>query len=144
MKKDASDASVEELKLAVGLLVRRMRAASPSEQHELSWTQKSVLQRLESEGAMTSADLARAEGVKPQSMSTAIAHLEETGLVERKPRSDDGRQIDIRLTAKAVSMRKAGRTASRTWLSEAIGKLNKGDQATLFEAARIMKKLVEL
>src|SRR5580693_2551779 len=93
-------AAVEDLALAIGLLVRRVRADAPPELREFSWTQKAVLSRLEKDGPATAADLARAEGVKPQSMGTAIALLEEMGLVERKAHPTDGRQINIKLTAR--------------------------------------------
>jgi len=138
------ESSVDELKLALGSLVRRMRAAAPSEQHELSWTQKSVIVRLDREGAMTAADLARAEGVKPQSMGTAIAHLEELGFVEKKSHASDGRQLDITLTAKGTAIRKSGKDASRAWLAQAISKLDKKQQAALFETVEIFKQLAEL
>lgn len=137
------EAAIDELKLAVGLLVRRIRAAAPSEQHELSWTQKSVMARLEKEGQMTAADLARAEGVKPQSMGTAITHLEELGLIEKRSHASDGRQINIKLTAKGASLRKSGKDASRAWLGQAISKLDKRKQAVLFEAGEIIKQLAE-
>jgi DNA-binding MarR family transcriptional regulator len=76
-----------------GLLVRRIRADTPPGLQEFSWTQKAVLSRLEKHGPATAADLARAEGVKPQSMGTALGLLEKMGLVERKAHPSDGRQI---------------------------------------------------
>ena len=143
MNKKEFESAVDELKNALGLLVRRMRAAAPSEQHELSWTQKSVIARLEREGAMTAADLARAEGVKPQSMGTAITHLEELGFIEKKSHAKDGRQLNIKLTAKGAGVRKSGKDASRAWLSQVISKLDKRQQAALFEAGEIIKQLAE-
>jgi DNA-binding MarR family transcriptional regulator len=140
----SNETAVEDLRLALGLLIRRMRAAAPSESHDLSWTQKSVLVRLEKEGPTTTSELARAEGVKPQSMGTAIAVLEEMGMVERKADPTDGRQVNIKLTDKGSSMRRTTRDASLAWLAQAIAKLNKQEQATLFEAGEIIKRLVEL
>jgi DNA-binding MarR family transcriptional regulator len=140
----SNESAVEDLKLALGLFIRRMRAAAPSESHDLSWTQISVLVRLEKEGPRTTSDLARAEGVKPQSMGTAIAALEEMGMVERKADPTDGRQMNIKLTDKGSSMRRTTRDASLAWLVQAIAKLNKQEQATLFEAGEIIKRLVEL
>jgi DNA-binding MarR family transcriptional regulator len=137
------DSAIDELKHAVGLLIRRMRAVAPSEQHELSWTQKSVIARLERDGAMTSAELARAEGVKPQSMGTAVTHLEELGVIEKKPHPSDGRQLIIKLTIKGAAVRKSGKDASRAWLGQAISKLDKKQQAVLFEAGEIIKQLAE-
>jgi hypothetical protein len=48
----------------------------------------------------------RAEGMKPQLMGTTVAALEEMGMVARTPRSTDGRQMHIELTAKGAAMRK--------------------------------------
>ena len=139
-----NETAVEDLKLALGLLIRRMRAATPSESHDLSWTQKSVLVRLEKEGPATVSELARAEGVKPQSMGTAIAALEGMGMVERTADPTDGRQMNIKLTNKGSSIRRTTRDSSLAWLAQSIAKLNKREQATLFEAGEIIKRLVEL
>ena len=70
---NSSKVAVEDFALALRLLVRRIRADAPPELREFSWTQKAVLSHLEKDGPATSADLARAEGVNPQSMSTALA-----------------------------------------------------------------------
>jgi DNA-binding MarR family transcriptional regulator len=138
------DSDTSELALALGLLIRKIRSSAPPEQRDFSWTQRAILTRLDREGPMTTADLARAEGVKPQSMGTAIALLEETGLVERKAHPTDGRQMNIRLTAKGSALRKTTREAKENWLSQAIAKLDRNDQATLFKAGEIIKRLVEL
>jgi DNA-binding MarR family transcriptional regulator len=137
------ESAVDELRHALGQLVRRMRAAAPSEQHELSWTQKSVIARLEKSEAMTSAELARSEGVKPQSMGTAITHLEELGIVEKKSHVSDGRRLLVKLTRKGAGVRKNGKDASRAWLGQAIGKLDKKEQSILFAAAKIIQRLGE-
>lgn len=142
MKPNELEAAADDLKHTLGLLIRRLRSTSTSEQRQLSSTQKSVLARLQENGPMTSADLARAESVKPQSMSTAISQLEDLGLVEKKPRKDDGRQIDIKVTPKAIAMRKTNRVAMLSWLSQSISRLSKDDQATLFEAVKIIKRMV--
>lgn len=134
---------VAELAVAIGLLVRRIRAAAPSELHELSWTQKAVLVRLERQGPATTAELARAEKVKPQSMGAAVAALEALGLVDRKPHPTDGRQFYIRLTKKGATMRKAATTAKHTWLESAVAKLDKRERATLFAAGALIRRLVD-
>ena len=69
-----------------------------------------VMRRLDTDGPATTADLARAEGVKPQSMGATIAALEEKGIVERKPHPTDGRQMNIALTAKGATVRKDARS----------------------------------
>jgi DNA-binding MarR family transcriptional regulator len=138
-----SHAEIEDLAMAIGLLVRRIRADAPDELKDFSWTQKAVLSRLAKDGPATSAELARAEGVKPQSMGTAIAALEELGLVERKAHPTDGRQMNIKLTAKGIALRKNTHAAKHTWLANAIAKLDKKDQAVIFKAGEIIKHMAE-
>jgi DNA-binding MarR family transcriptional regulator len=136
--------SIAELTLVFGSLIRRIRAAAPSELSDLSWTQKSVIVRLDKDGPATAADLARAEGVKSQSMGTAIAMLEKMGIVERKAHPTDGRQMNVVLTAKGKTIRENTREAKHTWLAQAVEMLDKKDQETLFAAGKVIKKLVDL
>ena len=143
MAQNSSKAAVEDFALALRLLVRRIRADAPPELREFSWTQKAVLSRLEKDGPATSAELARAEGVKPQSMSTALALLEKMALVERKAHPTDGRQINIKLTTKGIALRKNTREATHGWLSQAIAKLDRQEQTTLFKAGELIKRMAE-
>jgi DNA-binding MarR family transcriptional regulator len=140
--KNNHEQAATELALALGLLVRRIRSAAPSESHELSWAQKAVMKRLETEGPATTAELARAEGVKPQSMGATVAALEDQGLVERKPHPTDGRQVNIALTAKGARLRKDSGTAKRTWLAEAIAQLSPSEQKQLPAMTALIKRLV--
>src|ERR1700691_2394887 len=117
MQSKTFEIAVTDLIQAIGLLVRRVRAAAAS--HELSLTEAAVMSRLAKDGPATTADLARAEGMKPQSMGATIAALEEIGMVERKPHSTDGRQVNIQLTAKGAAVRNHAKDAKRTWLARA-------------------------
>ncbi len=132
---------VADFTQSMGLLIRRVRAAAAS--HELSLTEAAVLRRLENDGPATTADLARAESMKPQSMGTSVAALEERGFVERKPHPTDGRQVNIVLTAKGAAVRKSMREAKRTWLAHAIAQLDERERETLFKAGEIIKRLAE-
>src|ERR1700733_8642258 len=130
MPRKPLDTAVADFAQAIGLLVRRIRTASAS--HELSWTESAVMARLSKGGPATTADLARAEAMKPQSMRTTIAALEEMGLVERKPHPTDGRQVNIELTAKGAAVRKSAKDAKQTWLAHAISQLSEPDREALF------------
>jgi DNA-binding MarR family transcriptional regulator len=141
MPRKTLETAVSDFTQAIGLLVRRVRAAAAS--HELSLTESAVMARLAKEGPATTADLARAESMKPQSMGTTIAALEEMGMVERKPHPTDGRQVNIELTAKGAAVRQSARDAKRTWLAQAIAQLDEQERETLFKAGEIMKRLVE-
>jgi DNA-binding MarR family transcriptional regulator len=135
------DTEVADLAQAIGLLVRRVRAESGA--HELSLTESAVLARLEREGPATTADLARAERMRPQSMGTTIATLEELGCIARKPHPTDGRQVHIELTAKGAALRQGAREAKRSWLARAITTLDDAERDTLFAAGRIVRRLAD-
>ena len=135
------DNAVIDFTQAIGLLVRRVRTAAASE--DLSWTESLVMSRLSKDGPATTADLARAEGIKPQSMGTTVAALEKAGIVERKPHPTDGRQVNIELTAKGAALRKSAKDAKLAWLVQVIAQLDEEQQKTLFAAGEIIKRVAE-
>src|SRR5580658_3534001 len=137
------EVAVEDFAMALGLLVRRLLADAPPELQEFSWTQKAILRRLEKQGPVTAADLARAEGVKPQSMGTALGLLEKMGFVERKAHPTDGRQINIKLTARGITLRRKTKKATYAWLSRAIAELDRQEQKTVFKAGELFKRMAE-
>jgi len=141
MSPEDLEIATSEFIQAVGLLVRRVRSAAASQ--PLSMTESSVLSRLDKNGPATIADLARAEGVKPQSMGTTISSLLEMGLVERKPHPTDGRQVNIELTPNGLALRKATHAAKRSWLAQAIAQLDESERQTLFKAGEIVLRLAE-
>ena len=143
MPRKNDEQAATELALALGLLVRRIRSAAPSESREVSWMQMAVIRRLDIEGPVTTAELARAEGVKPQSMGATIAALEELGFVTRKPHPTDGRQMNIALTEKGARMRKEARIAKQTWLAQAIAKLEVSEQKKLSALTGLINHLAE-
>ena len=142
MPRRTIESAVDEFTLALGLLLRRVRSAAAS--HEISLTEAAVMKRLAAQGSATTADLARAECVKPQSMGATVAALEERGFVERKPHPTDGRQVHISLTAHGAAMRNSVQAAKRTWLAQAVAQLDAEDRETLFRAGEIMKRLNDL
>jgi DNA-binding MarR family transcriptional regulator len=141
MPRKPFETAVIDFAHAIGLLVRRARAAAAS--HELSWTETAVLKRLAQEGPTTTADLARAQGMRPQSMRTIVAALEDLGMVGRKPHATDGRQVNIELTARGAAAQKSASDAKRTWLAQAIAELDEQERETLFAAGRIIQRLAE-
>jgi DNA-binding MarR family transcriptional regulator len=133
--------AVTELSLAIGKLVRRLRTeANPG---ELTLSQSTTLARLDRSGAMTTAHLARSEFVKPQSMGTTLADLEQEGLVQRRPHPTDGRQVLFELTAAGTEARRKRNLAKRNWLLAAMEQLDPDEQQTLLAAAALIRRLAE-
>ncbi|WP_322085510.1 MarR family transcriptional regulator [Burkholderia sp. BCC1999] len=135
----SADTVAADLTLAVGQLIRRLRSEIESE--GLGMSQTSALARLEQQGPMTTADLARAEAMKPQSMKAILASLEEDGLVEREPHPTDGRQILFQLTAVGLDARRKRHIAKHQWLGAAIEKLDPEEIRTLATAIPLIRRI---
>src|ERR1700757_66143 len=82
-----------QLRVVFGALSRRIRERARLD--GLSNPQKAVLLRLEKDGPSTVSDLARAEGVKPQSIGQTVAGLRAAGLIEAAPDPIDGRKTKL-------------------------------------------------
>ncbi len=135
-----SAALAEELRSLIGKLKRRLREqANPG---DLTPSQVSVLLRLEKGGPATVSNLARAEGMRPQSMSAAIASLEAAGLVSGAADPGDGRQTILSITDDCRDWIRAGRAARQDWLSRTIqARLSPQEQDDLARAVGLLKRL---
>jgi DNA-binding MarR family transcriptional regulator len=139
---DPVAAMASELRVVLGMLRRRLR--EHANKGELSLSQVAVLGFLDREGASTVTALARAEGVRPQSMGATVAALEEAGLVSGTPHPADGRQIMLSLTAAAHAWIKASRAAREDWLSRAIrSHLSLAEQEELARAAALLRRIID-
>lgn len=135
------ETTAAELSLAIGLLLRRLRAETNPD--GLTMSQTAALARLERAGPMATADLARAEAVKPQSMGATLAELEREGLVARHPHPTDGRQVLFTLTPEGEEARRKRSAAKQRWLLAAIARLDREEQEMLRSAVPLIKRLVE-
>ncbi len=137
-----SSALAAELRGAIGKLSRRLR--EQAQLNDLTWTQISVLYRLELEGPATVTTLARAEGMRPQSMGANISALEAVGLVSGRPDPADGRQTILSLTPACVEWISANRAARQDWLHNIIqNRLAPAEQDELSRAIDLLRRLVE-
>ena len=128
-----------DLTLAIGQLLRRLR----SEAHPggLTLSQASALARLVRDGPMTTADLARAESMKPQSMKAILDALADDGCVERQPHPTDGRQILFVPTATGLETPRLRAEAKREWLVKALARFDPADVQALAAALPILRRL---
>ena len=128
-----------DLLAACGQLVARLRAES--NKLELTWSQSVILARLDAMGPTSTADLARAEAVKPQSMGASLAVLEGEGLVERSPHPSDGRQFLFSLTDAGRGVRERTRKIKLAWLSQTLGSLDETEREDLARTASVIARL---
>jgi DNA-binding MarR family transcriptional regulator len=135
-------AVAEGLRRVTGGLKRRFREQSAI--GELSWSQFSMLSRLERDGPSTVTTLARAEGMRPQSMGASIAALEELGHVQGSPDPKDGRQTLWSVTPKCRALVQAARAAKQDWLTHAIQKnFSQTEQDDLARAMKLLERLAD-
>lgn len=138
----SASALATELRVLIGKLRRRLREeALPG---ELTASQTAVLGRLERDGPATVTTLARAEGVRSQSMGAIIAALQEAFMVTGAPDPADGRQTILSLTPACIEMIQANRAAREDWLLRAIRtKLTASEQDQLAGGVELLKRLTE-
>ncbi|WP_027797177.1 MarR family winged helix-turn-helix transcriptional regulator [Paraburkholderia acidipaludis] len=131
-----------EIRALMAKLRRRLREqASPG---EFTPSQVAVLVRLEREGAGTVSSLARAEGMRPQSMGAVIAQLEAMGLLSAAPDPEDGRQTLWSLTDACAAWLREGRAARQDWLTRAIeARLSADEQRELAAALDLLQRLAQ-
>lgn len=133
------ETAAAELAQAVGQILRRLRSEATSS--ELNLSEDAVLARLDAQGPLSTAQLARAESMKPQSMGTVLAGLERARLVRREPHPTDGRQVLFVLAEKGVEVRRRRRSAKRAWLAEALAKLEPAERQILVAAIPILARI---
>jgi len=145
-KSDSGTVRASALAGELRLLISQLRHRLHEQTHPgaYTWSQVSVLIRLERDGPATVSALARAEGVKPQSMGATVATLEAAGLVKGSPDPADGRQTILSLTDTCRELIKATRAAKEDWLFRAIQtKLSPAEQEELATALELLKRLAD-
>jgi DNA-binding MarR family transcriptional regulator len=135
-----AERTATELRAALGPLVRRLRQFRPDD--ELTLSQTSALVRLDRAGPATASELAAAEGVRPQSMCTIVAALQERGLVVRDHDPNDGRRIVVSLTPAGVDGLHGARRERARRLAHAIGEeLTPSEQTQLAAAIPLLERI---
>ena len=115
---DALRILAQGLRALLGKLKRRLREQAGV--GDLTPSQVSVLLRLDKDGPATASSLARAEGMRPQSIAPVVAALEDAGLVSGAPDPTDGRQTLLSLTDACRKLVSKGRAARQDWLARTI------------------------
>ncbi|WP_432573615.1 MarR family winged helix-turn-helix transcriptional regulator [Kineococcus sp. SYSU DK005] len=138
---DDLDRLAVDLRVALLRTARRLRSQKSVE--DLSDGQFSVLAHLHVHGPRTPGELAEAEHVRPPSMTRTVAALAAAGYVERTGHPDDGRQVLVLPTAAGRAAVEDTRARRAAWLGERLARLDEGERATLAEAARLLRAVVE-
>lgn len=110
---------------------------------QVTASQTAALGRLLRHGESTVADLARAEGVRPQSMGATVQALVDLGLVERRPDPVDGRRTLVRATDAGSRAREDSWTTRTQVLADRLAGLSEADRQTVAQAVAILTPLTD-
>jgi DNA-binding MarR family transcriptional regulator len=91
-------------------------------------------------GPISLNDLARAEQVKPPTMSRIVDGLEEAGLAARSTNASDRRGVVIEATAKGKAMLQEGRRRRVRMLAARLAQLPKAELASVNRAIDAIQK----
>lgn len=147
MTRVPSSRRVSAAQLAVSLrdsitrLNRRLRQTRPV--GDLTVTQISALQSLDTAGALTPRELADIERVQPPTMTKIVAKLEERGLVVRTPHPTDGRQAVLAPSPAGRDLIASYRKARDEWLARRLAGLSSEERETIHRAAEILSRLAK-
>ncbi|OON75335.1 MarR family winged helix-turn-helix transcriptional regulator [Streptomyces tsukubensis] len=76
---------------------------------DVTITQLGMMMSLDENGPLSGADLAREQGITPQSVTTALGHLESLGWIERRPHAVHKRVVLIEPTETGLRSMTEGR-----------------------------------
>jgi len=134
--------AARELRVLFSRLRRRLRGLAVDD--DLTPSQTAVLTRLWKEGASSASALAGAERVRPQSMATIVAALEQRGLIKRTPDPEDGRRQMVTLTGGGRRRAESNRQSREEWLARAIqDRYSERERRVILDALSLLERLTE-
>jgi DNA-binding MarR family transcriptional regulator len=92
-------------------------------------------------GPITLGALARAEQVRPPTITKLVAALEEQGLVERETDAEDRRVMRVKATTRGARLLYDGRRRRVASLAASLGELAAADRAALARTIPILEKV---
>jgi DNA-binding MarR family transcriptional regulator len=139
---DSAARAARDLRVVFSRLRRRLREVA--QDTDLSPSQESALTLVGKHGAATASALAATEGVRPQSMATTLAALEQQGLIRRAPDPADGRRQLVTLTEAGRARVEDNRQARSEWLARAFQeRYTEEERQAVLEVLELMDRLSE-
>ena len=139
---ESAVAAARDLRVVFSRLRRRLRGVAVG--GDLTPSQTAVLTRLWKDGASSASALAGAERVRPQSMATIVAALDQRGLIERTPDPEDGRRQVVSLTEAGHERAESDRQVREEWLALAMQeRYSERERRIILEALSLLERLTE-
>lgn len=141
---DAPETDATDLADAVLTMHGRLRRSLlASKADEVTASQTAALGRLLRYGPATVADLARAEGVRPQSMGATVQALVDLGLAERRADPTDGRRAIVSATPAGAAAREATWAVRNRELADRLATLSEADRRLVARAMAVLGPIVD-
>jgi DNA-binding MarR family transcriptional regulator len=144
MDADSSSADrAARLRRLSGQLTRRIRSQAHGDLG-LTISQEFIIAMLgDAPDGMTSAELARMEGVRAQTMSVAVAALEKAGYVRGVPDPADGRRTILHVTEQGFRAHGESRAAKQAWLQDLLGEFSADELNALDAGLELLERIAE-
>jgi DNA-binding MarR family transcriptional regulator len=131
---------VESLRLAVGRLARRLRQQNEG---EITASQFSALSSISHYGPVTLGKLASVERLRPPTVTRMVSFLEESGLVLRRPDTEDRRICRVELTDLGRDLLERSRSRKDAYLATRLATLAPQELDVLRDATAVLERLLE-
>src|SRR6201989_2762746 len=129
-----------DLRLSIGLLLRRLRQIPTGD--ELTLSESAALARLDRGGPASAAELARAEQISPQSIGATLGTLQARGLIAKAADPADGRRMILSLTEAGLEVLRHRRNRRTEELSRALSnRFTTSELEQLAAAAPLLARL---
>lgn len=135
--------TASRLRAVIGKLSRRLRPTPAALAAGLTPTRTSVLQTVVREGPIGLSHLAESEGINPTQLSRTIAHLVETGLVERSTDRGDRRAAWVKPTPAGKRLAERIRRERTDALNAALEGLSAAERERIVGALAALEQLAE-
>jgi DNA-binding MarR family transcriptional regulator len=139
-KGEDAEALADHLHSAAIHLLRQLRKEDDA--IGLSAPRLSALSVVVFGGPLTLGELARAEQVRPPTMTRIVTGLEREGLVKRKGDAHDRRLTHIEATSKGRKVLAAGRARRVKKLATAVSRMEKKELAELRRGVQLLRDVV--
>lgn len=144
MTSESAARAARDTRVLLSRLTRRLREAGRFGELHLTPSQTSVLSRLSKAGPASASALAASERIRPQSIATTLAALEERGLVARRPDPADGRRQVVSLTEAGEQLIEGSRQARDEWLAARLDeRCTEHERQTVLAALALLERVVE-
>ncbi|MDF4005032.1 MarR family winged helix-turn-helix transcriptional regulator [Luteibacter sp. PPL552] len=135
----ATDEAAEEVRATLSAFVRHVRGATGS----VRTTQGDTLEVLAAHKGMSIVALARARGVRHQSMRLVVADLMSEGFAKSAPDPSDARAQLISITALGRRKLASGRRGRSDFIADRMSeRLSPGEQRELLAGMVVLRKLL--